>query len=556
MEEDYSSVEWTLITHVCKQWRDISVNLPKLWTRITFDHPKWTEEMLIRSQNLDLIISVSPGSGSFPFLEKKWRFIRTCLKSNIARVEEIDIHGPLGGHTTILDTLFPPRANATSTRYAPRLTSLRLKNCLPLGDTMTILDGYFVYANNLKVLEVSCTNHWDSRLFMNLTHLKVNNPDRFERPSAISFYSALKRMPLLQSLELRGAILPDLPPRDRSANRFGVAPLRALKTLILVDDASVLPILFAHVSFPAATSITIRCSSPAAAYTNISDILAGLPTIYTPLNIPVQGLRLDITKAYTNSQRPESLQVDFDLWSNVPSSEAILTEDLVSPFKGEPFLSFGLSWKTTAAGSHNTREALECRNAIAGFFLAVPCKNLSVLSLTSSEQYEELPVIEDAIFQQIFNTQPALHTVFVSGRITHMLLRNLMPPATYTRTPRRNDDNPVPQNDSSANDPSAPDTVTQGAAAPMPKILFPNLHTLSIADADFIVLSDSNVLCYSLMDRVHAGCGLETLSLSECNGINDDVFEVLGNAASNFVWHDPIVFKAEAGPESEEYSSD
>lgn len=529
--EDDTSVEWTQITHVCRQWRDISVNLPKLWTHIAFNYPKWTDEMLIRSRNLGLVISVSPSLGTHSSLGQKLRFIQSYIKKHITRVQEINIRSlPQGRYSLVLETLFPPRSQATSTRYAPRLTSLRLLNCSLLRDPMLILEGYFVYANKLKVLEVISTNNWDSRLFMNLIYLRVENPQSFQRPSAISFYSALKRMPLLQSLELRGAVLPDHPPRDRSGNGFGPASLLALKNLVLVDEAATLPIFFAYVNFPSASLISVRCSSPASEYRCISDTVAGLPTIYTPLSLPVRGLRLDITKTYVNIRHPESLQVDFDIWSDVPSTEALLPDDLVTPFNGDAFLSLGLAWKTTGA-VHSTVEAMECRGAVADFCLAVPCKQLSILALTSSKSSKELPLMDDAIFQDILGTQPALHTVFVTGAILNMLLKNLSPQTQTSTQP--------PPHQNNTNDPNDPFAARTQLAVFIPKVIFPNMRTLSISDVDFSHPLASNLLFDCLFARSVAGNKLETVILSDCHGLKKGhLIELLSHVVSNVVYHE------------------
>ena len=44
------------ITHVCRRWRYVSVNDPRLWSHILWKRPKWSAEMLLRCKGLPITI--------------------------------------------------------------------------------------------------------------------------------------------------------------------------------------------------------------------------------------------------------------------------------------------------------------------------------------------------------------------------------------------------------------------------------------------------------------------------------------------------------------------
>jgi F-box-like len=50
------TVEWSVLTEVCRRWRDVSLGCYRLWSHITFHKPRWAQLMLQRSKEAPLYI--------------------------------------------------------------------------------------------------------------------------------------------------------------------------------------------------------------------------------------------------------------------------------------------------------------------------------------------------------------------------------------------------------------------------------------------------------------------------------------------------------------------
>ncbi|KAF9474923.1 hypothetical protein BDN70DRAFT_865590, partial [Pholiota conissans] len=49
-------LRWIYVTHVCRRWRYIAINLATLWVNVPIDYPEWVEEMIRRSKDCSLIV--------------------------------------------------------------------------------------------------------------------------------------------------------------------------------------------------------------------------------------------------------------------------------------------------------------------------------------------------------------------------------------------------------------------------------------------------------------------------------------------------------------------
>src|SRR5580698_9159035 len=54
--EDPYQMKWINVTHVCRYWREVGLNLPALWCRIAVKSHEWALAMLQRSKAMPLSI--------------------------------------------------------------------------------------------------------------------------------------------------------------------------------------------------------------------------------------------------------------------------------------------------------------------------------------------------------------------------------------------------------------------------------------------------------------------------------------------------------------------
>ena len=78
-----SPESWTNFSQVSHHWRSLALSAPELWANIPLGHPRWAQEMLMRSKMAKLTIR---SGDSLVDLD----IIRSCLYE-MNRVEEIDI---------------------------------------------------------------------------------------------------------------------------------------------------------------------------------------------------------------------------------------------------------------------------------------------------------------------------------------------------------------------------------------------------------------------------------------------------------------------------------
>ncbi|KAF9474922.1 hypothetical protein BDN70DRAFT_898576 [Pholiota conissans] len=93
----YCCSHWIALTHVCRRWREIAINLSTLWVDMPIEHPGWIEKAIQRSKDSSLIVDVLIG----PFDEsesldeqvagQRKRFLpgATSVLMHIHRIEEL-----------------------------------------------------------------------------------------------------------------------------------------------------------------------------------------------------------------------------------------------------------------------------------------------------------------------------------------------------------------------------------------------------------------------------------------------------------------------------------
>ncbi|TFY72393.1 hypothetical protein EVG20_g632 [Dentipellis fragilis] len=247
---------WILVTYICRRWRSVALDDPRLWIDIPFLlGPTWTQEFLRRSRNVpisvdsDLIERLTPAAKS-----------------------AIDIVGIVPRHFPRMKVL---RIAASASELVPILPSLRVAAPVLERFHMQNNDGYQPLlptdlfsqtAPRLRYMNVWRFDFmWSSVVFSGLVELSLSRAqDDTTAPSSgqqnfEQFLIALSRMPALERLTLRHT-LPSLP--DDAASDVAFVTLPRLQDFDLLDDGLKCVVALRHIATPLTTKYWISFLYP------------------------------------------------------------------------------------------------------------------------------------------------------------------------------------------------------------------------------------------------------------------------------------------------------
>ncbi|KAI0676052.1 hypothetical protein C8Q78DRAFT_1007887 [Trametes maxima] len=239
--------KWIALTHVCRAWRDIALNTPRLWSRVVITRPDAAMAALARSRKAPLWLT------SVLLHPEDFRATMLCdtLRGESTRLKELNISGP----SRLVQML-----SAGWTTPAITLEKLTLSSDFPQCDRNYVLPSMPVSAEifsrevpRLQHLEIHrIAIDWPNPLFCStLRTLAVHS--RYDMPASVKegefrkLLDALERMVSLENLQLNEAI-----PRllDDAATMGRLIALPNLRRLDLFADASESANLFRHLSLP------------------------------------------------------------------------------------------------------------------------------------------------------------------------------------------------------------------------------------------------------------------------------------------------------------------
>ncbi|ETW81199.1 hypothetical protein HETIRDRAFT_459597 [Heterobasidion irregulare TC 32-1] len=190
----FYDINWIAITHVCRRWRIIALNAPFLWRDIEFSTPRWTQEMLLRSQSIPINIRFHLDFLKYPPTMQK---VIALAMGNIQRVRSLRLTGQ------VVETLIQ------CTTPALLLEELHLEYAaMPPPANLFIPDSLFDgSAHKLRSLFLKGLSiHLTSPLLPGLSSLTVQGDSRSPRHSLARWLDALTRMPKLETLCLIQAL--------------------------------------------------------------------------------------------------------------------------------------------------------------------------------------------------------------------------------------------------------------------------------------------------------------------------------------------------------------
>ena len=162
----YRSPEsWTNFSRVSQHWRSSALSAPELWTNLSVSHPRWAQEMLIRSKMAKLTIR----SGLFfeSSNPENIETVRSCLYE-MNRVKEIHLEIPI----MILGQIFQDLPKS-----APQLHTLCIRNrWVCIGIEFSFDEDFLCDTERLQRVElINCKISWYSPLLTGLTRLTLQD---------------------------------------------------------------------------------------------------------------------------------------------------------------------------------------------------------------------------------------------------------------------------------------------------------------------------------------------------------------------------------------------
>ena len=106
--------DWVNVSYVCRQWRNVTLNCPTLWSYIFMTSQRWTEELLARSKQASLKLRVRPGRWD----KTLWGlYLVEQVTKQVERIQELYLHLPAMNTHEVLSKL---------SSQAPRLQTQNL----------------------------------------------------------------------------------------------------------------------------------------------------------------------------------------------------------------------------------------------------------------------------------------------------------------------------------------------------------------------------------------------------------------------------------------------
>ncbi|KAH9888764.1 hypothetical protein C8Q73DRAFT_164761 [Cubamyces lactineus] len=242
---------WVSVTHVCRNWRAIALNTPRLWGYVVVSRKVVVDELLARSKKAPLLISANVISSE----DEKSKVLKS-IGQDASRLQELRLSGPVRVLQDVLRQFTEPSRT---------LERLVLSESIPpqyLASDTSVPSMFQAQHPSLRYLELSrLVFSWNNSLLSSsgITHLKLVG--RLDSQSMLGMFDhlllAIEQLSCLEVLDLEDAIprLPDdtktLPTPQRTLS------LPRLQRLSLSGNSLDCGNLLNHLSFPSGARLKL-----------------------------------------------------------------------------------------------------------------------------------------------------------------------------------------------------------------------------------------------------------------------------------------------------------
>ncbi|OJT10898.1 hypothetical protein TRAPUB_12582 [Trametes pubescens] len=248
--------KWITLTHVCRAWREIALNTPRLWSHIVLTQPNVAKQVLARSKKAPLWLSASLTHTD----DQRAETLEVLMKES-SRLKELHLTGP--AHTvqalsakwrTSADLLETINISSDFRQFDPA----SLLPAPPLSSQ--IFSGQTPKLRHLQIHRIAVD--WSNPLFCNTLRTLIIHAVYDNAPSPGEFsqlLDALEAMPLLETLRLNESI-PRMPDdaTQLSRNVQRTISLPHLRCIELFSDAIDSANLLRHISAPPELRLTVN----------------------------------------------------------------------------------------------------------------------------------------------------------------------------------------------------------------------------------------------------------------------------------------------------------
>ncbi|KAL0565106.1 hypothetical protein V5O48_016929 [Marasmius crinis-equi] len=272
--KDKLPVRWSAVLHICRHWRAVALDTPKVWSAPDFNHPSWARRMIELSKAAPLTIDtsnvasllrslpeVNPPQVVAVSIQETFKVVSEAL-GEIGRVTTLRLEAGRWALERILST------SPSMLQPAPVLTSLIVTNRYHSesnSDVFVLPEDFIAQrAPQLSHLELGdCCIPWCSGLFQNLTvfsvHLSYCTPSTAPlahktRSTPQEFMHALSSMTRIEVLELHNCI----PSEGRGLFPHETLVLPSLRRLEVRDEAKTCVNLLDNMRFPRWTVVHLQ----------------------------------------------------------------------------------------------------------------------------------------------------------------------------------------------------------------------------------------------------------------------------------------------------------
>jgi hypothetical protein len=261
-----------ILTHVCKQWRQLALDCATLWTSISCVSPRWLGVMLRRSKDAHLIATYhAPVS------------LRGCLEpvlSHLPRIKVLRICSISSDVDRIVELL--------SSQPAPSLQIFEFTvignvhhSLMPISDT--IFQGQVPLLQSVEF--VLCSLSWTWSIFGGLRSLSVRGTTG-ALPTLAQLLSTLRYLPHLEQLTLQS-----LSPTFGDIKLCNKVMLTRLKSIALdIGTAQTVISLFERLVLPAGVKVALYISQIESSQ-SFSDLFSAMDRASDGPSPVVQSLR-------------------------------------------------------------------------------------------------------------------------------------------------------------------------------------------------------------------------------------------------------------------------